>query len=351
MRASALTLALCALLASGASAGDLGESVVFDAGTQFSLEATVDSGGRVVYDSGPSGEQSEDSDTVLFHGEMKGDAAFEVSRRLDTLQWGPWTTAYVKRYPDGRFWGKAALPYGRGPLRVRAHAASGRVRSIKIYAVEVFLSTEGERRGGGGATAGPAPGLPSVHGRAEWHAAAPSDEYEPQVPNRMTYHHSDGRYTTTLADSLREVKVIQDFHMHGRGWTDIAYHYLIDAAGDIIEGRPELVVGAHAGNHEWNLDNVGVCLLGTYNPPKNDPVTAQELDALVSVGRYLVARYHIDPNIKGHRDYHSTDCPGDELYAKRAWLRQQIARPAPAVPAAPAGLTFRPIAIVAPAFR
>ncbi len=348
---SALLLAAAVFAAWPAEAGDVGESATFNGADQFSIDAAPSLSGRIVYESGPSAPQAEDSDTVLFHGEMSGEASFEVSRQLPDGSWTLWAPAYVKRYPDGRFWGKATVPMGKGSLRLRATAATGRSRSIKIYAVETFASDDKEQTGTAAQGAHPAAGLPGVHPRAEWHAAAPKDDYEPQRPDRMTYHHSDGRYTTALADSLQEVKVIQDFHMHGRGWSDIAYHYLIDAAGNIIEGRPELVVGAHAGNHEWNLDNVGVCFLGTYHAPKNDPVTQAQLDALVEIGRYLVARYHIDPNIKGHRDYHSTDCPGDELYARRAWLRQQIARPQPpSVAGSPRD--FHPIAILsAPRFE
>ena len=105
-RVDVLALWLCAVLfASPASAGDVGESLNFNGATQLSLEAAPDSNGGIVYESGPSAAQDSDSDTVLFHGEVDGPVEFEVSRQAPDGTCGPWTSAYLMRYPDGRFWG------------------------------------------------------------------------------------------------------------------------------------------------------------------------------------------------------------------------------------------------------
>jgi len=145
----------------------------------------------------------------------------------------------------------------------------------------------------------------------------------------VTLHHTDGKHTTTLADSEAEARFIQDFHIHGRGWNDIAYHFLVDAQGNILEGRPEGVLGSHTlANNEGN---VGIVLLGTYHPPVNDVPTKAHLDAVAALGRYLVARYGIDPaSLRGHRDYKKTECPGDGLYPRLDALRLAFSElPAP----------------------
>ena len=134
-------------------------------------------------------------------------------------------------------------------------------------------------------------------------------------------HHTDGRYTANLADSLDETRFIQDFHQNGRKWSDIAYHYVVDPLGNIIEGRPLETLGAHTLSN--NEGNVGIVLLGTYHSPKNDQTTAAQLSAVTAIGRFLVKRFGIEPaSLKGHRDYKQTDCPGDLAYPKLSELRK-----------------------------
>jgi hypothetical protein len=201
---------------------------------------------------------------------------------------------------------------------------------VTIYSVETFVAASRERSQGGAAAQAADAERPAVHDRSEWHAVPPHEAYTPHTPYRITLHHSDTRQSTDLAQTLQEVRFIQDFHMNGRGWNDIGYHFLIDAAGHVIEGRPEGVVGAHVENQ--NTGNIGIVMLGTYHPPKNDPVTKAQLDAFEAVASYIVAKYGVNPDtLKGHRDYKSTDCPGDELYAMLPELKARLKAAAPKV--------------------
>ncbi|MEQ1920134.1 MAG: peptidoglycan recognition family protein, partial [Elusimicrobiota bacterium] len=163
------------------------------------------------------------------------------------------------------------------------------------------------------------------HGRAEWRALAPTNPLSPDpLPWRITLHHTDGRYTANLAESLDETRFIQDFHQNGRKWSDIAYHFIVDPRGNVIEGRPLETLGAHTLSN--NEGNVGIVLLGTYHAPRNDQTTAAQLTAAGALGRFLVKRFGIDPaSLKGHRDYKQTDCPGDLAYPKLAELRRAFA--------------------------
>lgn len=320
-------LLILSLAAGPARAGDLGESVRFPTENQIRFQ-TAPQPGKIVFESGESAPLAQAWDTILFHG-IGADAglAFEASRRLPSGQWSPWQAVFLKRYPNGRFWGKAAFEKRVGSVRLRAlDDATSAPHEVKIFSVETFSSDDKESESSQpGAPSRPAE-PPLVHGRTEWKAVAPKEPYTPHTPERITLHHTEGHQTRALARSMQEIFFIQEFHMQGRGWNDIAYHFLIDAAGNIFEGRPEGVVGSHTLNE--NTNNIGIAMLGAYHPPKNDPVTNEQLAAFVWVARYLQARYAIGAStLKGHRDYKSTDCPGDALYALLPQLRARMAEP------------------------
>ena len=328
--AAALLLALPVL----AAAHDAGHTVTFGgvSGARFSVQARAVALApisgldarpqKLVFDSGLSDPIPDAWDTVLIQGESPDPAiGFEAARE----DGGQWTALEMHRFSGGRFWAKAHLREASGPLRLRALDSGAKSdHEVTVYGVEVFLDEPVAPGAPAFPPRGPEnPGAarPLVHSRAEWKAVAPTEPWSPDPrPWRVTLHHSDGKHTTTLAESEAEARFIQDFHIHGRGWIDIAYHFLVDASGNILEGRPEGVLGAHTlGNNEGNI---GIVLLGTYHPPVNNVPTKAQLDAVAALGRYLVARYGIDPkSLKGHRDYKSTDCPGNTAYAKLDALR------------------------------
>ncbi|MDE2510855.1 MAG: N-acetylmuramoyl-L-alanine amidase [Elusimicrobia bacterium] len=330
MRASAAAALAAVLLAASARAHDEGKSVTFGAAgnVRFTV-AAQGAGPSVVYESGVSDPLPDAWDTVLIQGVLPDPAiAFQAARPSVTAPEN-WELLEMHRFADGRFWAKGRIPKAAGPLELRALDIGARTtHDVEIYGVEVFAADPVGPSAGLAPPRGPQDPTatrPFVHGRAEWGAVAPAEPYSPDpLPWRVTLHHSDGKYTRTLAESEAEAKFIQDFHIHGRGWNDIAYHFLVDPSGNILEGRPEGTLGAHTlGNNEGNI---GIVLLGTYHPPVNNRPTKAQLDAVAALGRYLVARYGIDPKeLKGHRDYKQTDCPGNLAYAKLDALRSAFA--------------------------
>jgi hypothetical protein len=337
VRASAALLALA--LAAGARAEDGGQAVRFGAraGASFPVQA-FGAGPRVVFDSGESDPLAEAWDTVLIQGVLPDPGVtFEAARAAGGAE-PAWTPLEVHRFPSGRFWARASAPKGEGALRLRAlDAGVTRDHVVDVYEVEAFAAAPPPSPTPAVPPRGPqdpSAQRPPVHLRAEWNAAPATEPYTPDpLPWRITLHHSDGRYTRSLAESLDEARFIQDFHIHGRGWIDIAYHFLVDPLGNIIEGRPEGTLGAHTLSN--NEGNVGIVLLGNYHPPKNDKPTAAQMAAVTALGRYLVARYGIDPSaLKGHRDYKGTDCPGDRAYVMLPGLRKALAGAPPPTPLA-----------------
>src|SRR5205807_9923599 len=121
--------------------------------------------------------------------------------------------------------------------------------------------------------------------RQQWGARPPKPDCEATRSmgdvDTAVIHYSDvappGDPANELPDhddqAAGQVRAIQAFHMDTRGWCDIAYHWLIAPDGDVYEGRPLGVVGAHCLNH--NTTTVGYCLL------TNGPITDQQKTSLI----------------------------------------------------------------------
>ncbi|MBP7796573.1 MAG: N-acetylmuramoyl-L-alanine amidase [Elusimicrobiales bacterium] len=159
--------------------------------------------------------------------------------------------------------------------------------------------------------------------RSDWNAKPPSDDYTKHIPQKITIHHTAGNYPATYDDALSEIQFIQDYHQNAKGWIDIGYHFLIDPQGDIFEGRPVLVVGAHVANK--NTNNVGISIMGNYHPPVNNQLTDIEINSIITLVKYIKDRYSIvKENFYAHRDLAATDCPGDIIYSKIPYLKEKI---------------------------
>jgi LysM repeat protein len=177
----------------------------------------------------------------------------------------------------------------------------------------------------------PTTGGPRVIDRASWHARPMKRNYDPMGQIfRLTVHHSAIVDTDRDFDSsARAIKDIQASHMGSKnGWADIGYHYLIDRAGRIWEGRPIYIQGAHAGNPEANRGNIGICLLGDYG--EQEPAGEQKA-ALRDLIIHLILAYQISTDqLYTHREvrklYHlsATECPGARLQSYFDSLRAEL---------------------------
>ena len=49
------------------------------------------------------------------------------------------------------------------------------------------------------------------------------------------------------------VETIRDWHVNGRGWSDIGYHYVIRLDGSVELGRPIDKIGAHVKGHNKTI--------------------------------------------------------------------------------------------------
>lgn len=131
---------------------------------------------------------------------------------------------------------------------------------------------------------------------------------------RITVHHTATRLPNNSAHVAADaILKFQVEHQNDKGWADIGYHFLIDPAGRIWEGRPLQWQGAHAGTPDLNVGNVGIALIGDFDVEQPSAAQRESLGALLTS---LCARYHVD---RGHVFTHKeirpgpTECPGQSL--------------------------------------
>lgn len=98
------------------------------------------------------------------------------------------------------------------------------------------------------------------------------------------------------------------FHMGpARGWADIGYSWGACPHGIVFEGRglDRMQAAQPGGNTEW----YSVTLM---SGPGEQPTEAQ-INAVRELRAWLMTK-GVGPLVRGHRDFYSTSCPGDELY-------------------------------------
>lgn len=315
---------------------DVGESVHFGNTDAISFSRAVKPAGNdaVVFETTDSSIPSSPYDTVVLHGVMPdAHLALQVYSTPDA-KWYPMET---RRFDDGRFWAKFQFGYiGSAPVRLRAvDSGLAKNNTLEVYNVEVFLSTSRQMEDNGKndititaddeAKAVPYVTLdiPLVR-RAEWGAKPPTEAYTPQNSlYRITVHHTEGRQTMTMADAKKEMTFIQDYHQNTRKWIDVGYHFLIDGLGNVYEGRPYNVYGAHVESN--NTGNVGISIMGSYQAPKDNHITPATLASLEKLIRELMGKQAISArNLYAHREINATDCPGNNLYPVFTELRTKL---------------------------
>jgi hypothetical protein len=130
---------------------------------------------------------------------------------------------------------------------------------------------------------------------------------------KISVHH-DGTtaFTTTSRDAAaRRLEQIRQAHLNRKGepFGDIGYHYLIDPAGRVWQGRDTSWQGAHVAGQ--NPGNLGICMLGNYNMQQPNGAQRASLDRFV---RSQMSYYGIGINqVRTHKEQAQTECPGRSL--------------------------------------
>lgn len=150
--------------------------------------------------------------------------------------------------------------------------------------------------------------------------------------NKMPYpvslaviHHS---VTPWNADPYTTVRGIQAFHMDGRGWSDIAYQELVamdrEHDGWVFEGRGFGFIGGATGTPPGDANSLSICLLGNSTETPPSPAAVESIASRLAYAE-KTGRLASGWEIRGDRDYNSTNCPGDVLYGLLPAIRQRAA--------------------------
>jgi N-acetyl-anhydromuramyl-L-alanine amidase AmpD len=178
----------------------------------------------------------------------------------------------------------------------------------------------------------------------EWDAKPPVDGQCPfpiTAPHYIVIHNtdtpnSDDAFSEGTLDGAKKLaRNIQHWHMDDNGWSDSGHNFLNTTGGFILEGRHgtlnavkqgHCLSSAHAardggklagGNHSPGIENEGNFM--TFQMEKT------QWDSLVELCASLCSSCKISPdNIKGHRDFSDTACPGDWLYGQLPRLRKAV---------------------------
>lgn len=155
----------------------------------------------------------------------------------------------------------------------------------------------------------------------------------PEKPIKAIFVHHTASEVNALSDSYATMRAIYYYHAVVRGWGDIGYNYLIDANGNIFEGRfgGKGVVGAHTAN--FNVGSIGIAVIGNYQNKEIEYSALKSLTSLLSklslenglnpIG-YTTMRGENISVISGHRDAGRTQCPGESLYSKLFQIRHLV---------------------------
>lgn len=165
--------------------------------------------------------------------------------------------------------------------------------------------------------------VPAV-ARSEWTSTGPiAGRVNPMNGiSKITVHHEGWTsvYFTDRNTTAARIEQIRNVHVRDRRWGDIGYHYIVDRAGTVWEGRALTSQGAHVS--ENNEHNAGILVLGNFD--KQTPSTAQ-LRALVATVARLKQAHRVDVrDIKSHQEINATACPGANLQRQMDTLRRSV---------------------------
>lgn len=179
----------------------------------------------------------------------------------------------------------------------------------------------------------------TIQGRKQWKASMPIWKNEIIYYNTKAYplaktykkvivHHTDNN------DPINDVEAKQK----RKGYSALGYHFFIDRAGAVFEGRPLQVMGSNAGvgakpgpmnDPDWEA--IGITLQGDYHhsddffwstdAPKKQLQTLEDLVVALK-GVYPIARLLMHREVP--RSGKPTVCPGDHMVPHVKALRTKL---------------------------
>lgn len=169
---------------------------------------------------------------------------------------------------------------------------------------------------------------PTICLRSCWGARAPQCSI-PQMSalTRAIIHHTGAapEYSTNYETSKAKCRSNQAYVMDSLGYCDADYHFYVDAAGNLFEGRAGSMSSLPRGSHDGcNSNSFGFAALGYFHPPHNQTFTTAMRNSLEAViawrmpsewsatgsGTYCSKTVG---TMDGHYKVKATACPGDGI--------------------------------------
>lgn len=152
--------------------------------------------------------------------------------------------------------------------------------------------------------------------RSQWGARPPRYRNVGNLDNESTCHWNGptitvkGRKVWDHSYCAGLVRGIQNFHMDGRGWSDIAYNFVECPHGYTFEGRGINIINGANGTNFGNRTSHAICCLAGEG---NGFPEAEKVGFKACV-RHISEKSNAPNKCKGHRDHKATACPGDVRY-------------------------------------
>lgn len=112
----------------------------------------------------------------------------------------------------------------------------------------------------------------------------------------------------------RDIKTetIRSWHVKGRGWSDIGYHFVIELDGSVKNGRPLHRAGAHTKGE--NSNSIGVCYVGGVDKQNNakDTRTDAQKESMNKLISSLLDDYP-EASVHGHNEFSAKACPSFDV--------------------------------------
>ncbi len=269
------------------------------------------------------GIQAEDTgfDRVAFMVDAEGEPKLEVRVSADGgASWSEWIPAIITWSEGILYNAHADVPHGGTNLEVRLQGLEP--REVSFLLLEGFIlepdymyEHEEDLGGLGTETQALAANRAVDVSRSGWGARASRCSARHTI-NRITVHHT--ATPSNEPNNPARMRQMQSFHMDSRGFCDIGYHFVVGTDGRVYQGRAETLRGAHVANN--NSGNAGVSFIGTYS-------SSAPSGAMMHAGARAInaigCHYGVSINrtrVKGHREYGSTNCPGNALYNRLGGL-------------------------------
>ena len=255
--------------------------------------------------------------------------ALELRTSVDGVAWTAWQPLTIVFAEGEAFAGHVDAPSGSMHFEYRFTDPSRPPRWLHVEDIEALgepsLPLEPEALPVPAPTVGKrvdalAP-FPTILPRSAWMARAPTCR-SLTSPYRLVVHHTASPTNDTFTPEAR-LRQTQAFHMDTRGYCDIAYNFLMSRDARVWEGRGDGVLGGHTLNQ--NAGNMALCIIGTYT---TDTLTPQQSCGVAGWMAWQSSLHGITlnrTNIKGHREWGATACPGDTVFAQLDTLVMQAA--------------------------